>query len=224
MATKGVRRLRRKKHLVWSPVTIALSGVALTTFVAIATAPILAAIGNPWWSQQVQYTTYYAMLIAFVLLMATLVHNRVTSPAVSSVRVFDNRDSDDRAGIGLITVAPCDCQHVWIADQSFAELPLKSQIRKMSQIGLNRLQILVMRDLQIPPSISELWVYLPNLKVLDIQNASVPECFWNGLERTMELEHVLAHGCSHSASMKEILISLPEIKVYTRPMNVVAHG
>lgn len=224
IATQGVCRLRRKKHLVWSPVTIALAGVALTTFVAIAIAPILVAIGNPWWSQEVQYATYYAMLLAFVALMAVLVHNRVTSPTASSVHVFDHRDANDHTGPGLITVAPCDCQHVWIADQSFAELPLKKQIQKMSQIGLNRLQILVMRDLQIPPSISELWVYLPNLKVLDIQNASVSECFWNGLERTMELEHVLAHGCIHSASMKEILISLPEIKVYTRPMNVVAHG
>lgn len=216
--------MRRKKHLVWSPVTIALAGVVITTFVAIATAPILSAIGNPWWSQQVQYTIYYAMLFAFVLLMAVLVHNRVTSPTSSSVYVLDNRDSVDSSNMGLITVVPCDCRHVWIADQSFADLPLKGQLKKLSPIGLNRLQILVMRDLQIPPSIAELWVYLPNLKVLDIQNASISDCFWNGLERSLELEHVLAHGCNHTASMKEILISLPEVKVYTRPMNVVAHG
>lgn len=224
MATKGVHRLRRKKHLVWSPVTIALAGVAFTTFVAIVTAPILAAIGNPWWSQQVQYTTYYVMLLAFVALMAVLVHNRVTSPTASKVHVFDHRDSGDSSGFGLITVAPCDCHHVWIADQSFAELPLKKQIQKISQVGLNRLQILVMRDIKIPPTIADLWIYLPNLKVLDIQHASVSDCFWSGLERSLDLEHVLAHGCNHSASMKEILISLPEIKVYTRPMNVVAHG
>jgi hypothetical protein len=216
--------LRRKKHLVWSPVTIALTGVTATTLVAIATAPILAAMGNPWWAQQVQYTTYYAMLFAFVGLMAALVHNRVNSPNASSVRVFDNRQDERSPGLGLIAVAPCDCDQIWIADQAFAELPVKKQIQKMARIGLNRLQVLVMRDLKLPPSIADLWVYLPNLKVLDIQNASVPECFWNGLEKTMELEHVLAHGCEHSASMKEILISLPEIKIHTRPMNVVAHG
>lgn len=216
--------MRRKKHLVWSPVTFALAGVTATTLVAIATAPILAAIGNPWWAQQVQYTTYYAMLFAFVGLMTALVHNRVTSPTASSVHVLDSRQDDLAPGFGLIAVVPCDCDQIWIADQSFADLSVKKQIRKMSRIGLHRFQVLVMRDLKLSPSISDLWDYLPNLKVLDIQNASVPACFWNGLEKTLELEHVLAHGCDHSSSMKEILITLPEIKIHTRPMNVVAHG
>jgi hypothetical protein len=224
MAPKGVCRLRRKKYLVWSPVTIALAAVVAATLMAIASRPILAAIGNPPWAGEFQYTTYYAMLIAFVGLMITLVYNRIHSPATSTVHIFNNLRGDVSTGIGLLAVVPCDCEQVWIADPSFAQLPTKMQLQKMSRVGLKHLQVLVLRDLQIQPSISELWVYLPNLKVLDIQNASVPDCFWNGLESSLELEHVLAHGCNHSASMKEILVSLPEIKIYTCPMNVVAHG
>jgi REP element-mobilizing transposase RayT len=97
---------------------------------------------------------------------------------------------------------------------------LKTILSKIKSSRQRQIQVLSMRGLVIRDHIHELWQYLPNLAVLDLQDALFPDQFWLGLERCKSLDHALAHGALQPSDLKAIHMTVPELKLHLSPMTI----
>ena len=97
---------------------------------------------------------------------------------------------------------------------------LKTILSKIKSSRQRQIQVLSMRGLVIRDHIDELWQYLPNLAVLDLQYALFPDQFWLGLERCKSLDHALAYGALQPSDLKAIHMTVPELKLHLSPMTI----
>lgn len=136
------------------------------------------------------------MLFACIGLVAALVHSRRSRPSLPKYFLWQD----------MLMVSPLDRKNVWIIDQPTMDSDLKTILSRIKSSRQNQIQVLSMRGLVIRDHIQELWPYLPNLAIVDAQNAQCPDQFWFGLEQCKSLDHALAHGALQPSDLKAIHI------------------
>jgi hypothetical protein len=200
----------RRKHTSLTPV-----GIAILCILATTMASIVAELFSRWtrgemWIENVKYFCFYCMLFSCIGLVAALVHTRRSQPNLPEYFLWQD----------TLVVSPLDVQNVWILDQATMDSDLKTILGKIKSSRQRQIQVLSMRGLVIRDHIHELWQYLPNLAVLDLQDALFPDQFWLGLERCKSLDHALAHGALQPSDLKAIQMTVPELKLHLSPMTI----
>lgn len=180
------------------------------SLLAIATGPVTQQFLTPMQSEPVHYVATYIMLGAVVFLMVVLVLDRRASVARADVRLSDSS----------LTVIPCEQDQVFRMDQAAVDRFLETgHLQKPTQ-SLRDCQVVALAGLILPEKIAELWPLLPQMRVLDVSNATLPRRFWQGLENCPLLDHVIAHQVVDPASAKEVYMCIPEIRVHSNKMSL----
>jgi hypothetical protein len=200
----------RRKHAGFTPIRIALVFVAITTIASIIAEIISRITRGEMWIENIKYFFFYCMLFACIGLVIALVHKRQNQPNLPVYTLWQD----------LMVVSPLDRKNVWILDQSTIDSDLLTILSRIKASQRNQIQVLSLRGLTIREHIADLWQYLPNLAVLDLQNAKFHDRFWLDLERCKSLDHALTHGALQPSDLKEIHMTVPELKLHMNPMTI----
>lgn len=200
----------RRKHTRFTPVGLAILCVAVTTIASVIAEFVSQMNRGASWIENIKYFCFYCMLFACIGLVAALVHSRRSRPSLPKYFLWQD----------MLMVSPLDRKNVWIIDQLTMDSDLKSILSRIKSSRQNQIQVLSMRGLVIRDHIQELWPYLPNLAVVDVQNSQCPDQFWLGLEQCKSLDHALAHGALQPSDLKAIHMTVPELKLHLTPITI----
>jgi hypothetical protein len=192
------------------------------TFVAVIVATVLYVLAamNPALNSLSQGAFFLLGAARFILLgsclalVSGLMIYRFNEPVLLKGAIVD----------GKFQASPCSLENVWTLDQKAADLPLKRLMSLCPAEDHRKIQVVVLRSLELSETIAALLQQLNNLVVLDVQGSKVPNGFWTDLEKCRNLHHIFANKVLHEADMKEVHMTLPEAKFYLEPCAIVIRG
>jgi len=191
---------------------VAISLAVVTTLLAMAASGSIVISGGRNFEEGIHQAALGLMLLAYLFLIVVIMAYK-PQPVVALNVVEED---------GFLLITPCNSDGFVVLDQAAVDATAKGSFAKMPKQRRSAIRIVVARDVRIPSSFSDSLALFPNLMLLDLQEAKVASEFWDDLEELPNVTHVLATNAIASDMLRNLSISLPEVKFWLdRPRNLV---
>ena len=191
-------RKRRRPTITITKIAIALAVV--TTACAMAASGSIVLAGGRSFEEGVHSIALSFMLLAYLFLITVLMACKPKPIESLSVVAHDNS----------LLVSPCGIDSCVVLDQ----VGIDGGGVKLAKHRRADIRIVVARGASISESFLDLLALFPNLTLLDLQDAKVTPDFWDNLEELSSVAHVLATNAIPNDQLRNISISLPEVKFW----------
>lgn len=194
-------------------VAIALVLAVLSTSLTLVAAIFNYATDGLPLAESIHSASFMGMLVTYGLLVVVSIMNRKSQP--SRIEIVTQDDS--------LAISNSNSKTLWIGSSGMEDMSFRELLRTVTRWDLRQIQVISFQSLDVSPSMLQFVQYLPNLRVLNLQEARVPADCWSRLERCPCLEHVLLSGTKErigptapekAVELKEIVMTLPEIKFH----------
>lgn len=194
-------RKRKRSAITITKVAIALA-VATTVIAMTASGSILISGGRNF-EERVHQAALGLMLFAYLFLIFVLM-NAKKKPFVP-LNVVEQGD--------FLSVSPCNIRDTLLLTQSEVD-GLTSSLTKLPRSRKSTMRIVIARELSISEGFLDVLSHFPNVTILDLQDSKVTTEFWNQLEELPNIAHVLAKNAVPAELLRNISISLPEVRFW----------
>jgi hypothetical protein len=196
--------MRKRKRPAITITKIAIALAVVTTVLAMAASGSIVLSGGRNFEESIHSIALGIMLMAYLFLICVLMMAK--QKQMDSLRVVEQD--------GFLVVSPCAGRDCLILDQAGIDRIARGYLLNIAKHRRDSIRIVVARDVSIPESFLEMLVHFPNMGLLDVQNAKVAPEFWTNLEELPNLAHVLATNALPADLLRNIAISLPEVKFW----------
>ena len=201
---------RKRPSITITKVAIALA--VATTLLAMTASGSIVVSGGRNFEEGIHQVALGSMLIAYLFLIVVIMAFK-PQPVVALNVVEED---------GFLLITPCDSGSFVVLDQAGVDATSMGSFAKMPKQRRTAIRIVVARNVSIPSSFSDSLAVFPNLMLLDLQEAKVSPEFWDDLEELPSVTHVLATNAIANNLLRNISISLPEVKFWLdKPRNLV---
>ncbi len=192
--------MRKRRRPVITITKIAIFLAVLTTMFAMAASGSIVIAEGRSFEEGVHQFALSVMLVAYLFLLSVLMGAKQKQIESLSIVAHDNS----------LLVSPCGIDSCLILDQ----VRIDGSGVKHAKHRRAEIRIVVARGASISESFLDLLAQFPNLTLLDLQDAKVAPDFWANLEELPSVSHVLATNAIPSDQLRNISISLPEVKFW----------
>jgi hypothetical protein len=196
--------MRKRKRPAITVTKVAIAIAIAMTVLAMAASGSIVLSGGRQFAEGIHQLSLLLMLIAYLFLIGVVMTNR--KQPVALLKVVENDEG--------LTVSPCSGRQVLVADQSLINMSTDEFSSTIIKDRRYLIRVLIARELSIPESFLDTLALLPNITVLDFQNASVDSEFWLNLEEFPSVAHVLATNAISKELLRNVSSSLPEVKFW----------
>lgn len=201
---------RKRPSITITKVAIAIAVV--TTLLAMTASGSIVISGGRNFEEGIHQVALVLMLLAYLFLIVVIMAFK-PQPVVALNVVEEDR---------FLLITPCGSDGFVVLDQAGVDATAMGSFAKMPKQRRIAIRIVVARDVSIPSSFSHSLALFPNLVLLDLQEARVAPEFWDNLEELPSVTHVLATNAIASDMLRNISISLPEVRFWLdKPRNLV---
>ncbi len=193
---------RKRPSITITKIAIALA--AVTTVIAMIASGTVVATGGRNFAEKIHMLALGIMLIAYLFLVVVLMAFK-PKPIVS-LCVVEQEQS--------LMVSPCDRDSYIVLNQARIDRSERCALEEIPKRKRATIRILIARDVSVPDDFLDSLALFPNLSLLDLQGAKVPPGFWMSLEELPNVTHVLATNAIPAELLRNISISLPEVKFW----------
>ncbi len=193
---------RKRPTITITKIAIALA--AVTTVMAMTASGTVVATGGRYFAERIHMLALGIMLLAYLFLVVVLMAFK-PQPVVS-LSVIEQEQS--------LMVSPCGREGYIVLNQSRIDRSALNTFEKIPKRTRAMIRIIVARDISVPADFLDSLVLFPNLSLLDLQGSTVPPEFWLSLEELPNVTHVLATNAIPAEFLRNISISLPEVKFW----------
>ena len=195
--------MRKRKRFVITITKVAIALAVATTVIAMAASGSILISGGRNFEEGVHQVALGLMLLAYLFLIFVLMS--VKKNQFVPLNVVEQGD--------FLLVSPCDIRDTISLTQSEVE-GLTSSLIKLPSSRRTSVRIVIARQLSISEGFIDVLSQFPNLTLLDMQNSKVTSEFWNNLEEVPSIAHVLATNAVPADLLRNIAISLPEVRFW----------
>ncbi len=201
---------RKRRSITITKVAIALAVV--TTLLAMTASGSIVVSGGRNFEEGVHQVALGIMLLAYLFLIVV-----ITAFKPQPVVALNVVEEDS-----FLLITPCTSDGFVVLDQAGVDATATGSFHKMPSNRRSAIRIVVARNVSIPSTFSDSLALFPNLTLLDLQEAKVAPDFWVDLEELPSVTHVLATNAIASDLLRNISISLPEVRFWLdKPRNLV---
>lgn len=194
----------RKRRRPVTTITIAIAIAAVTTMLAMAASGSIVIAGGRSFEEGVHQVALGVMLMAYLFLLSVLMAAR--QKQIESLSIVEQER--------CLLVSPCGMDNCLVLDQVGIDSTLEGSGTHDVKRRRAEIRVVVARDVLISDSFLALLAQFPNLNLLDLQDSTVAPGFWANLEELPNVSHVLATNAIPSDLLRNISISLPEVKFW----------
>lgn len=196
--------MRKRRRPVITVTKIAIFLAVVTTLFAMAASGSIVIAGGRSFEEGVHQFALSVMLVAYLFLLSVLMGAK--QKQIESLRIVEQEC--------YLVVSPCGINNCLVLDQAGIDIALEGS--GAVHVGRRRAEIrmVVAREVLIPDSFLAFLAQFPNLILLDLQDATAAPEFWANLEELSSVSHVLATNAIPSDQLRNISISLPEVKFW----------
>jgi len=194
-------RKRRRSAITITKVAVAVA-VVTTVIAMAASGSILISEGRKF-EEGVHQVALGLMLLAYIFLIMVLMN--------AKKKLFVPLDIVEQED--FLLVSPCNIRDTILLDQSEVD-GLTSGLAKIPSSRRSSVRIVLARKLSISGSFLDVLGQFPNVTILDLQDSVVAPEFWDNLEELPNISHVLATNAVPSDMLRNISISLPEVRFW----------
>jgi hypothetical protein len=195
--------MRKRKRFVITITKVAITLAIATTVIAMAASGSILISGGRNFEEGVHQVALGLMLLAYLFLIFVLMS--VKKKQFVPLNVVDQG--------AFLLVSPCDIRDAILLTQSEVE-GLTSGLTKIPSSRKTGIRIVIARQLSISESFLDVLSQFPNVTLLDMQDSKVTSEFWNNLEELPNIAHVLATNAVPTDLLRNISISLPEVRFW----------
>ena len=204
---------RKRRSITITKVAIALA--VATTLMAMTASGSIVVSGGRNFEEGVHQVSLGIMLLAYVFLIVVIM--KFKPQPVVALNVVEEDD--------FLLITPCNSDGFLVLDQAGVDATAVGSFKKMPSDRRSAIRIVVARNVSIPSSFPDSLALLPNLMLLDLQEAKVAPEFWIDLEELPSVTHVLATNAISSDMLRNISISLPEVRFWLdKPRKLVVRS
>ena len=196
--------MQKRRRPVISITKIAIALAVLTTMFAMAASGSIVIAGGRSFEEDVHQIALGIMLIAYLFLLSVLLAAR--QKQIESLRIVEQEC--------CLVISPCGLDNCLVLDQACIDYALEGSVANDARRRRAEIRIVVAREVSIPDTFLAWLAQFPNLNLLDLQDARVAPEFWANLEELPSVSHVLATNAIPSDQLRNISISLPEVKFW----------
>ena len=196
--------MRKRQRPVITITKIAIALVVLTTLLGMAASGSIVIAGGRNFEEGIHSIALSMMLIAYLFLLSVLMSAR--QKQIESLRIVEQEH--------FLVVSPCGIENCLVLDQAGIDIALEGSGALDVRRRRAEIRMVVAREVFIPDSFLAFLAQFPNLILLDLQDAKVAPEFWANLEELPSVSHVLATNAIPSDQLRNISISLPEVKFW----------
>ncbi len=195
--------MRKRKRFVITITKVAIAFAVATTVIAMAASGSILISGGRNFEEGVHQVALGLMLLAYLFLIFVLMS--VKKQQFAPLNVVDQGD--------FLLVSPCNVRDAVLLTQPEVE-GLTSSLTKLPSSRKIGIRIVIARRLSISESFLDVLSQFPNVTMLDMQDSKVASEFWNNLEELPNIAHVLATNAVPTDLLRNISISLPEVRFW----------
>ncbi len=195
--------MRKRKRFVITITKVAIALAVATTVIAMAASGSILISGGRRFEEGVHQVALGLMLLAYLFLIFVLMS--VKKKQSVPLNVVDQGD--------FLLVSPCDIRDAILLTQSEVD-GLTTSLTKLPSSRKIGIRIVIARQLSISESFLDVLRQFPNVTMLDMQDSKVTSEFWNNLEELPNIVHVLATNAVPTDLLRNISISLPEVRFW----------
>lgn len=192
--------MRKRRRPTITITKIAIAFAVVTTIFAMAASGSIVIAGGRSFEESVHAIALSVMLVAYLFLISVLMAFK--QKPIESLSIVAHNNS--------LLVSPCGVDSCLVLDQ----VGIDGSGARIAKHRRADIRIVVARDVSISESFLDLLAQFPNLTLLDLQGAKVAPDFWDNLEELPNVTHVLATNAIPSDQLRNISISLPEVKFW----------
>lgn len=196
--------MRKRRRPVITITKIAIALAVVTTMFAMAASGSIVIAGGRSFEERIHTIALGMMLIAYLFLLSVLMAAK--QEQIVSLSIVEKER--------CLVVCPCGMENCLVLDQAGVDSALEGSNARDARRRRTEIRIVVARNVLIPDSFLALLAQFPNLTLLDMQDATVAPDFWANLEEFPSVSHVLATNAIPSDQLRNISISLPEVKFW----------
>ncbi len=196
--------MRKRKRPAITITKIAIALAVVTTVLAMAASGSIVLSGGRNFEEGIHSIALGVMLMAYLFLICVLMLAK--QKQMDSLRVVEQD--------GFLVVSPCAGRDCLVLDQASIDSAAKGSFARIAKHRRTAIRIVVARNVSIPDSFLDSLAHFPNIGLLDVQNAKVAPEFWTNLEELPNVAHVLATNAVPADLLRNIAISLPEVKFW----------
>ncbi len=193
---------RRRPVITITKIAIALAVV--TTLLGMAASGSIVIAGGRNFEEGIHSIALSMMLIAYLFLLSVLKAAR--KKQIQSFSIVEQEN--------FLVVSPCGMDNCLVLDQAGIDRTPEGSGSHNANRRRAEIRIVVARQVLIPETFLAFLAQFPNLTLLDLQDATVAPEFWANLEELPSVSHVLATNAIPSDQLRNISISLPEVKFW----------
>ena len=194
----------KRKRLTITITKIAIALAAVTTVMAMTASGTVVATGGRNFAERMHMLALGIMLIAYLFLVVVLIACKPIP--IVSLCVVEQEQS--------LMVSPCGRDGYIVLNQTRIDRSARGAFEKIPKRTRAMIRIIVARDVSVPDDFLDSLALFPNVSLLDLQGAKVPPEFWLSLEELPNVTHVLATNAIPAELLRNISISLPEVKFW----------
>jgi hypothetical protein len=194
-------RKRKRSAITITKVAVVLA-VATTVIAMAASGSILISEGRKF-EEGIHQIALGLMLLAYLFLIIVLMNAK--KKLFVPLEVVEQED--------FLLVSPCNVRDTILLDQSEVD-GLTSGLTKLPSSRKSSVRIVLARKLSISDSFLDVLSQFPNVTILDVQDSVVSPKFWDNLEELPNISHVLATNAVPTNMLRNISISLPEVRFW----------
>ena len=196
--------MRKRRRPVITITKIAIALVVVTTLLGMAASGSIVIAGGRNFEEGIHSIALSMMLIAYLFLLSVLMTAK--QKQTQSLNIVEQEN--------FLVVSPCGMNNCLVLDQAGIDSALEGSGSHDANRRRAEIRIVVARQVLIPDTFLAFLAQFPNLTLLDLQDAKVAPEFWANLEELPSVSHVLATNAIPSDQLRNISISLPEVKFW----------
>ena len=196
--------MRKPRRPVITITKFAIALAVVTTLLGMAASGSIVIAGGRNFEEGIHSIALSMMLIAYLFLLSVLMSAR--QKQIQSFNIVEQEN--------FLVVSPCRMDNCLVLDQAGIDCTLEGSGSHDANRRRAEIRIVVARQVLIPDTFLAFLAQFPNLTLLDLQDATVAPEFWANLEELPSVSHVLATNAIPSDQLRNISISLPEVKFW----------
>ena len=196
--------MRKRRRPVITITKIASALAVVTTMLGMAASGSIVIAGGRSFEEGVHQIALSVMLIAYLFLLSVLMAAK--QKQIEPLKIVEQEC--------YLVISPCGMDNCLVLDQAGIDSALEGSGAHDARRRRAEIRIVVARQVLIPDSFLALLAQFPDLTLLDLQDATVAPEFWANLEELPSVSHVLATNAIPSDQLRNISISLPEVKFW----------
>lgn len=195
----------RRKH--WYQ-QLAIGAVVLTTLFAITASGLKAMDDNVYGG--VHTFSLVIMVMAYIFYLASLARSR--DEGTIAIEPTDDGEA--------FILSPCEPEQIAYVQTKPAIFPKFKDIRSVKLEARKGVRAVIARETIIDLGFIRILALFPRIAALDIQDCQIDPAVWDELVHFDELRLILAYGSLEPSQLRELALTMPEIKISLAPSSL----